>query len=104
MAKTAEPIMLDHRVDLYIPSKCICTGSLPEVGRTKVIEEVKGNFDNWFGGHAEIPIKGDWRLPDGHGHFAACLGFGRFGGRRGTGRQHNGHGHQHTQQAPCGFG
>ena len=58
MTKTAEPIMLDHRVDLYIPSQCICTGSLPEGARTKVIEEVKGNFDNWFGGHAEIPIKG----------------------------------------------
>jgi hypothetical protein len=65
MTERVEPIMLDHRVDLYIPSQCICTGSLPEGVRTGVIEEVKHNFDNWFGGHAEIPIKGDWRLPDG---------------------------------------
>lgn len=65
MTKNAEPIRLDHRVDLYIPSQCICGGELPEGLRNKVIEEVKSNFDAWFGSHAEVAIKGDWRLPDG---------------------------------------
>ena len=65
MTKTAEPIMLDHRVDLYIPSQCICTGSLPEKVRSRVIEEVKYKFKSWFGDHSEMSIKGDWRLPDG---------------------------------------
>ena len=65
MTKTAEPIMLDHRVDLYIPSQCICTGSLPEAVRTGIIEEVKNKFKSWFGDHSEVSIKGDWRLPDG---------------------------------------
>jgi hypothetical protein len=65
MTKAAEPIILDHRVDLYIPSQCICGDPLPEGLRKIVLEEVKSKFDNWFGGHAEIPIKGDWRLPDG---------------------------------------
>ena len=65
MPRIAEPIIMNHRVDLYIPSHCICTGILPKHLRSKVIEEVKGHFDNWFGGHSEIPISGDWRLPDG---------------------------------------
>jgi len=65
MTKIAEPIIMDHRVDLYIPSQCICTGSLPEAIRNRVIEEVIGNFDKWFGSHSEFPIKGDWTLPDG---------------------------------------
>jgi len=65
MNKTEEAIELDHRVDLYIPSQCICGGELPQGIRNKVIEEVKSRFDTWFGGHAEIPVKGDWRLPDG---------------------------------------
>ena len=57
--------MMDHRVDLYIPSQCICTGRLPEAIRNRVIEEVIDNFDKWFGSHSEILIKGDWTLPDG---------------------------------------
>jgi len=65
MTKSVEPILLDHRVDLYIPSQCICGNSLPEHPRNKVIEEVKSNFDKWFDGHAEILIRGDWPLPDG---------------------------------------
>ena len=65
MSSKAEPIIMNHRVDLYIPSQCICTGVLPKALRAKVIEEVKQHFDNWFGGHAEITISGDWRLPDG---------------------------------------
>jgi len=65
MTKSAEAIELDHRVDLYIPSQCICGGELPQGIRKKVIEEVKSRFDAWFGGHAEIAVKGDWRLPDG---------------------------------------
>lgn len=65
MTKAAKPIVLDHRVDLYIPSQCVCGESLPEKLRGRVIEDVKEKFANWFGGHAEIQIKGDWRLPDG---------------------------------------
>jgi adenine-specific DNA-methyltransferase len=65
MTKAPEPILLDHRVDLYIPSQCLCTSMLPEALRGEVIEDVKTKFDEWFGGHAEITIKGDWRLPDG---------------------------------------
>jgi len=65
MNKGQKAIELDHRIDLYIPSQCICGGELPQGLRNKVIEEVKSRFDAWFGGHAEIPVKGDWRLPDG---------------------------------------
>jgi hypothetical protein len=65
MTKVATPIVLDHRVDLYIPSQCVCGEILPEKLRGRVIEDVKEKFDNWFGSHAEIQIKGDWRLPDG---------------------------------------
>jgi adenine-specific DNA-methyltransferase len=65
MTKNAEPSKLDHRVDLYTPSQCICGGELPQGLRNKVIEEVKSRFDSWFGNHSEIAIKGDWRLPDG---------------------------------------
>ena len=38
---------------------------IPAALREKVLEEVKGEFDEWFGAHAELPIKGDWRLPNG---------------------------------------
>jgi len=62
---TAKKIELDHRVDLYIPSQCMCGEELPQGLRNKVIEEVKARFDGWFGNHAEVAIKGDWRLPDG---------------------------------------
>lgn len=65
MSEKRGVLHMDHRVDLYIPSQCICGGSLPEAIRAKVVNEVKGNFDTWFGGHSEILIKGDWRLPDG---------------------------------------
>jgi hypothetical protein len=30
-----------------------------------VVGEVKKKQDSWFGSHSEIPIKGDWALPDG---------------------------------------
>ncbi len=49
MSTVAEPIVLDHRVDLYIPSQCICTEPLPGHLRTQVMSEVKDNFDKWFG-------------------------------------------------------
>jgi hypothetical protein len=65
MSKSAEAIKLDHRVDLYIPSQCICGGQLPEELRKKVVGEVYSKFDIWFGSHSEITVKGDWRLPDG---------------------------------------
>ena len=65
MTETRDVLHMDHRVDLYIPSQCICGGGLPEAIRAKVVDEVKCNFDTWFGGHSEILIKGDWRLPDG---------------------------------------
>ncbi|MBE3143880.1 MAG: hypothetical protein IMZ61_08150, partial [Planctomycetes bacterium] len=65
MTSNRDVLLMGHRVDLYIPSQCICSGLLPEAVRARVINEVKGNFDNWFGGHAEITIAGDWRLPDG---------------------------------------
>jgi hypothetical protein len=65
MTNSAKKIELDHRVDLYIPSQCICGGDLPQMLRNKVIEEVEAKFDGWFGNHAEVAIKGDWRLPDG---------------------------------------
>lgn len=63
MSKIA--IVMDHRVDIYIPSQCICSETLPLALRAQVMEEVKNKFDSWFGAHSEIPIKGDWRLPDG---------------------------------------
>jgi hypothetical protein len=65
MTKNVQTVRLDHRVDLYIPSQCICGGDLPGGLRNKVIEEVKSKFDAWFGSHTEAAIKGDWRLPDG---------------------------------------
>lgn len=65
MTINVQPIRLDHRVDLYIPSQCICGGMLPEKIRNQMIEEVKQKFDIWFGAHSEIPIMGDWPLPDG---------------------------------------
>ena len=65
MTKKAEPIMLNHRVDLYIPSQCICTGRLPEGLRKEIIDEVKTKFDTWFGGTSESPIMGGWKLPNG---------------------------------------
>jgi len=43
MTKNGEAIELDHRVDLYIPSQCICGGELPQGLRNKVIEEVMGD-------------------------------------------------------------
>ena len=58
-------ITMDHRVDFYVPSQCICGNKLPESVRDPVLAEVQSKFDSWFGGHAEIPIKGDWRMPDG---------------------------------------
>jgi len=61
----SKPIEAVHRVDLYIPSQCICASELPADLRNKVIEEVKAQFDGWFGNHSEAEIKGDWRLPDG---------------------------------------
>lgn len=61
-----DPILLNHRVDLYVPSQCgICTDPLPADIRDAVLEEVKAKFDSWFGAHAEAAIKGDWKLPDG---------------------------------------
>lgn len=67
MRKTLEarPITLDHRVDLYVPSHCICGNMLPSEIRDPVLAEVKMNFDSWFGANGESAIKGDWRLPDG---------------------------------------
>jgi hypothetical protein len=60
-----KPFLLDHRVDLYVPSQCICTNQLPEKLREGVLSEVKKKMDDWFGAHSELPIKGDWSLPDG---------------------------------------
>ncbi len=56
---------MDHRVDLYIPSQCICANPLPESLRESVLRDVKEKLDGWFGGHTEFDVKGDWRLPDG---------------------------------------
>jgi hypothetical protein len=56
---------MDHRVDLYIPSQCICTNPLPEKLLETVLGEIREKLDYWFGGHTEIELKGDWRLPDG---------------------------------------
>jgi len=60
-----QPLLMDHRVDLYIPSQCICANPLPESLRESVLRDVKEKLDGWFGGHTEFDVKGDWRLPDG---------------------------------------
>ncbi len=57
---------MDHRVDLYIPSQCICTNSLPENLHESVLREVKEKLDGWFGGHTEVEFKGDWHV-NSHG-------------------------------------
>jgi len=65
MSKSSGPIILEHRVDLYVPSQCICGQIIPENVRTEVLHSVKEKFDEWFGAHTEAPISGDWPLPDG---------------------------------------
>ena len=46
-----QPLLMDHRVDLYIPSQCICANPLPESLRESVLRDVKEKLDGWFGGH-----------------------------------------------------
>jgi hypothetical protein len=65
MATSPQPLLMDHRVDLYIPLQCICSNPLPERFRDSVLREIKEKLDGWFGGHTEYDVKGDWRLPDG---------------------------------------
>lgn len=52
------PIHTNHRVDLYIPSQCICGGALSDDLRDAVLVDVKTKFDSWFGGHSEVQVLG----------------------------------------------
>ncbi len=65
MGARPQPLLMGHRVDLYIPSQCICANPLPENLRESVLREVKQKLKAWFGDHSEAEVKGDWRLPDG---------------------------------------
>jgi adenine-specific DNA-methyltransferase len=58
-------IELNHRVDLYVPSQCICGNPLPAALRSRCLVDVKGRFVEWFGGESEITIRGGYQLPGG---------------------------------------
>lgn len=65
MSESSGPIILENRVDLYVPSQCICGRVIPDEVREPVLTNVKSKFVEWFGRQSELTIKGDWPLPDG---------------------------------------
>ena len=65
MSEDNDAFVLDHRVEIRIPSQCVCKKPLPEDDRQQVLTEVATLFGTWFGGGEIEPKKGIWTLPDG---------------------------------------
>lgn len=45
-----KPHILDHVLEIYIPTQCRCGNLLPEDSRSDILEEVKSTMAGWFGG------------------------------------------------------
>ena len=59
-------IILDHTVELYIPTQCMCGGKLPEDLRDAVARDVKRQFNAWFDAcSVQRGVQGNWTLSDG---------------------------------------
>ena len=59
-------IILDHTVELYIPTQCMCGGKLPEDLRDAVARDVKRQFNAWFDAcSVQSGVQGNWTLSDG---------------------------------------
>ena len=65
MPNQGEPLVLDHKVSIRVPTQCICTRPLPDEERERVLAKITESFGLWFNGWEIEPIKGGWRLPDG---------------------------------------
>ncbi|HOD52819.1 MAG TPA: Eco57I restriction-modification methylase domain-containing protein [Candidatus Hydrogenedentes bacterium] len=59
-------IVLDHTVELYVATQCICGRKLPEDLRDTVAKDVKKQFNKWFNASSvQHGVEGSWTLPDG---------------------------------------
>jgi adenine-specific DNA-methyltransferase len=68
MKKSAEPTVLDHCIELYIPTQCRCGLQLPDDVREEVLLESQKKITNWFGGSTlkTDRCKGFWPSDSGN--------------------------------------
>jgi hypothetical protein len=66
MTKTEAMFVLDHSVEIRIPTQCgDCKKALPEQVRAPLLDEAKRDFSSWFGGFEVTHKQGGYTFPDG---------------------------------------
>lgn len=66
MTKTEAMFILDHSVEIRIPTQCgDCKKALPEQVRVSLLDEAKRDFSSWFGGFEVTRKQGGYTFPDG---------------------------------------
>ncbi len=66
MTKTEAMFVLDHSVEIRIPTQCgDCKKALPEQVRVPLLDEAKRDFSGWFGGFEVTHKQGGYTFPDG---------------------------------------
>lgn len=64
MLQQQDAIVLDHVLEIFIPTQCICGKNIDPEKRSGILKYVEGKFYDWFGGATIDPVHGVWRLPD----------------------------------------
>jgi hypothetical protein len=66
MNATETAAVLDHIVELFIPTQCgVCREPLPDEVRKALLKDMKGRFSDAFGGFSVTRIQGGCKMPDG---------------------------------------